>query len=385
MHERFDASSPGTSGEGQGGSAPDPELRRALLLSLGILDTGPEAAFDGLARVAALVTGCPAAVLSLAVGSRLWAKASHGGLAADLLQECAASGADSLLELDWLELTDPAPGLRLPQGQAAAPGLRYYAGLPVKLEGVPVGVLCVMDTEPRLPMGAAARQGLEALGTAVEALLLSRRPGAAADAQALARRQALLARASHEMRTPLNALRGFAQLLRLDAHVSANPRTADWVGQIEKASAHLLGLVEQLLELARLQGAPPLEQRRCELPAMLRDGVALLAPAAAARRVQLVLQPADEGTDWGVLADEQLLRRLLLQLLAQAIEHASPGTAPALRLQAQGDMRGFSIDDPAPELAACQDLVRALRGRIEVQPGGQAGCTVGVQLPAAAS
>lgn len=359
----------------------DAELRRALLLSLGILDTGPEAAFDGLTRVAAQVTGCPAAVLNLAVGNRLWAKSSHGGLAQTLLQEGAAVGIEGLLEPEWLELTDPASGARLAQGLAAGVALRYYAGVPVRLEGVAVGVLCVMDSVPRPPMGAGARQALQALATALEALLLSRRPGAAVDAQALARRQALLARASHEMRTPLNALQGFAQLLRLDPHTAAHPRAANWVRQIESAAGHLLGLVEQMLELARLQGCPALEQRRIELPAALQACLALLEPLADARQVRPVLLPPDAATDWAVLADEHALRRLLLELLGPAIEHSPRGAELALQLQARDGTRGLALNDPGAELAACQELARALRGRIEVQPG----CTVSLQLPAASA
>lgn len=364
-------------------STHDPDLRRALLLALGILDTGPEPAFDGLTRVAASVTGCPAAVLSLAVGDRLWAKSCYGTLAQTLLQECAHHHG-GLLDPDWVELSDPVPGLRLSQGLAAGPALRYYAGLPVRVEGVSVGVLCVMDTVPRTAMGAAARQSLEALATAVEALLASRRPGADGEARALSRRQALLSRVSHEMRTPLNALQGFAQLLRLETQSGGNPRAANWVQQIEKASAHLLALVEEMLDLARLQEGSVLAPQRMDLPGALRDCVEMLGPAAAAHQVQLVLPPADTDTDWGVLADEHALRRLLLNLVGNAIQHSQPGSDVDLRLQADERMRGFSVNDPGPELSASRDLARSLHGRIEVQPSAGAGCTVTLQLPAAA-
>ncbi|MBW8846721.1 MAG: hypothetical protein JF607_17275 [Burkholderiales bacterium] len=217
----------------------DEDLRQALLLSLGLCETSREAAFDGLTLAASVATGCPMALLGMFNHGRPGFKAQHGmaddaALQASLLTLCAGRPQGGEHDGDGLRHC----------------GLRYLVSEPVRLEGVAMGALCVADSQPHTLLSDEARQALRGLADAAEALLAARRSELEPHAQALRRRQALLVRATHEMRTPLNAILGFAQLLQMEPGL-AGTRNVIWLKHIEAASHQLLVLIENMLGLAR--------------------------------------------------------------------------------------------------------------------------------------
>jgi PAS domain S-box-containing protein len=151
------------------------DIRRiALLRELGVLDTSPEDSFDTLVRCAATATGCSVAVLSLLEVDRLWFKARHGINE----NQCAFQG--SFCELafahhDLFVVNDAKDDARLKQHPwVVGPyGLRFYASVPVWVEGVRVGSLCVMHSHaPSLT--AAAEEALWQLARLATSLLESR-------------------------------------------------------------------------------------------------------------------------------------------------------------------------------------------------------------------
>lgn len=225
-------------------------LHRALLTALGRLDTGPEAALDGLTVAAAAATGCPIALLQLDEGGSPWFRARHGLFDDDTLVQ-------ALLGLvrgeGFVERHTHAAGEPLDMALART-GLGHVAGEPVRVEHRVVGTLLVADVSPRAPLAALPRRALRGLADVAEALLAARRPGAAAHAHALRRRQALLARLSHEMRTPLNAVLGFTQLLQAEPAFAAGGRAAQWLAEVDHASQQLLALVDEMLRLGRQDG-----------------------------------------------------------------------------------------------------------------------------------
>lgn len=365
---------------------PDDDLRRALLLTLGLLDTGPEAAFDGLTLAAAAATGCPVAALTLVDGERLWFKSRHGPKSRETLPDRGALFSHALGQPGLFEVPDliADPRFRDDAAVVGEPGLRYFAGVPVRLEGVAVGTLCVVDTQPRPRLVGQALAALLGLATAADALLAGRRPGADSDARALRRRQELLSRMSHEMRTPLNAVLGFAQLLQLDRTIAGHHQAATWVGQIEKASSELLALVEEMLELARLEaGRRRLAPTRVDLSLALHDALETLMPQAAAKGLELVVE--DTGTpaaDWAVAADARALRQIVSNLLSNAIAHTPPATPVTLRLRSRARARGVEVADRGGGIAA-EDLPRLFQPFEKVGSGpghGGLGLAVSRQL-----
>ncbi len=145
-----------------------------------------------------------------------------------------------------------------------------------------------------------------------------------------------LSRMSHELRTPLNAILGFAQLLETDA---TSPAQVEGVGFILKAGRHLLDLINETLDIARIEaGRLELHPEPVRLRMLVEEVLQLVRPLAAEQRVLChVDQPLDDGM--AVLADEQRLKQVLLNLLSNAIKYNHAGGRVIIRWQAPGGGR----------------------------------------------
>lgn len=111
-----------------------------------------------------------------------------------------------------------------------------------------------------------------------------------------------LSRMSHELRTPLNAMLGFAQLLRVDPQQPLSPGQRQKVDHIEKAGAHLLAMLTDVLDLSRIEaGSLPMQMRALPVQQVLDDAAALVAHQAQEAQLGLRITPAD--ATWQVMAD----------------------------------------------------------------------------------
>jgi PAS domain S-box-containing protein len=131
-----------------------------------------------------------------------------------------------------------------------------------------------------------------------------------------------LSRASHEMRTPLNAVIGFAQLLEQQHGLDPAKSTA-YAKHIRTAGEHLLHLVTDILDLNRAtRGGLSLTPQSVDLYAAIDEAVQLLAPLSTAHGIELrVSAPADLV----VLADSMRLRQILLNIGSNAIKYNRQG------------------------------------------------------------
>ena len=139
-----------------------------------------------------------------------------------------------------------------------------------------------------------------------------------------------LSRMSHELRTPLNAILGFGQLLEMDP-LSDDQR--DSVGQILRGGRHLLGLINEVLDISRVEAGeftPAIEEVRCGT--CLAEVTALARPLAAQAGVTLD-GPGVTDQEWSVLADAQRLRQVLLNLVSNAIKYNRAGGTVTLSCQ----------------------------------------------------
>ncbi|MGA2929152.1 MAG: ATP-binding protein, partial [Solirubrobacteraceae bacterium] len=132
-----------------------------------------------------------------------------------------------------------------------------------------------------------------------------------------------LARMSHELRTPLNAIIGFSQLLQLD---ELAPSQSENVGFVLTAGRHLLELINEVLDLARIEsGKLAFSPEPVPLAATVRDALALVTPLAQQNDVALHSQADRLAPDLHVRADQHRLKQVLLNLLANAIKYNRPG------------------------------------------------------------
>ncbi|HEX3745346.1 MAG TPA: ATP-binding protein [Bryobacteraceae bacterium] len=131
-----------------------------------------------------------------------------------------------------------------------------------------------------------------------------------------------LSRMSHELRTPLNAILGFAQLLDLD-HLSAAQRQS--VDQILKGGRHLLNLINEVLDLARIEaGKLSLSTEPIESGETVRSAIELVGPLAQQSDVSLRLEDSPEWRRH-ILADRQRFQQVTLNLLSNAIKYNRRG------------------------------------------------------------
>lgn len=157
-----------------------------------------------------------------------------------------------------------------------------------------------------------------------------------------------LARMSHEFRTPLNAILGFAQLLEMDP---LPQRERQRVEQILKAGRHLLDLINEVLDVARIEeGRLLLSVEPVRASEALTEAVDLVKPLAAQQGVRLEI--ADPATcTRHVLADRQRLKQVLLNLLANGVKYNRRGGSVSLVCQTEGDRLRLSVADDGPGIA----------------------------------
>ena len=152
-----------------------------------------------------------------------------------------------------------------------------------------------------------------------------------------------LASMSHEIRTPLNAILGYAQLMQRDA--TQTPEQRDSIGGIYASGRHLLGLINEILDLSKIEaGRMELNPIDFDL-AMLASGLAAtFRPLCAQKKIGFRLD-ITEGRHHRVRGDEGKLRQVLINLAANSVKFTSAGEV-ALRMQRQpGGVWLFEVFD----------------------------------------
>ncbi len=130
-----------------------------------------------------------------------------------------------------------------------------------------------------------------------------------------------LSRVSHELRTPLNAILGFGELLSM-GDITAEHR--EWVTMMLKAARHLLMLLDEVLDISRMEARNlSLSMEAVPVERLLADALELVRPLSIARGVHL--DPAPPAVGKHVHADHQRARQVLLNLLSNAIKYNHPG------------------------------------------------------------
>ncbi|MEO7851715.1 MAG: PAS domain-containing protein [Rubrivivax sp.] len=151
-----------------------------------------------------------------------------------------------------------------------------------------------------------------------------------------------LSRMSHELRTPLNAVLGFAQLALHDHKAPLNSAQQHRVMRIHTAGAHLLALIDDVLDLASIEaGSLPLTPEPTSLRAAIDDVRRWTTPLATECRVEVHVKP---GQGW-VLADARRLRQVLTNLMSNALKYNRVGGEVWIGFEAQrsDDVDGWQI------------------------------------------
>ncbi len=162
-----------------------------------------------------------------------------------------------------------------------------------------------------------------------------------------------LSRASHELRTPLNSILGFTQLLVLDTTHPLHPDQLSQMASVQRAGRHLLGLIDDLLELSRIEAqglALPL--RSVDLRAALGACLALVEPLSKRLGVGLPDPPAGAAP---VHANARALEQVLINLLSNAIKYNRRGARVEVEVaEVAGARIALSVRDQGRGMTAAQ-------------------------------
>lgn len=165
-------------------------------------------------------------------------------------------------------------------------------------------------------------------------------------------KSSFLANMSHELRTPLNAIIGFSEVMASEIFGGhAKPVYKEYSHDINRSGQHLLGLINDILDLSRIEaGRFEIVEEEVDIVHLARDCERLLDIRAQAQRVTIV---EDFEDDLPILrADARALRQTWINLLTNAIKFSPPNTTVTMiaRLDPSGDLR-FGVHDQGPGIA----------------------------------
>ncbi|MCL9981649.1 MAG: ATP-binding protein [Erythrobacter sp.] len=197
-----------------------------------------------------------------------------------------------------------------------------------------------------LLLASLRTRGDDAAADALTALLEERAALARAKDAAEAANEAktrFLASVSHEIRSPLNAIYGYAQLLERGGNDGA--RDAAQAGKVIRRSAeHLTNLVEGLLDIAQVEsGSLKLARDTIRFPAFLEQITAMFEPQAAMKGLALRLELPPTVPEY-VRTDPKRLRQVLINLISNAIKFTDQGTV-SLKVHYRNELATFDVAD----------------------------------------
>ncbi len=196
------------------------------------------------------------------------------------------------------------------------------------------------------------------------------------------RMRQFVADAGHELRTPLTSVRGFAELYRLGA-VSDEAELNRLMKRIEDEAQRMGVLVEDLLLLARLDQQRPLERMPVELMTLATEAVSDLHDLHPERPVRLVTDQTTEPPV--VIGDQNRLRQVLGNLLANAVTHTPEGTAIKVTLVTEGPFAVLAVSDEGPGMRP-EDTARVFERFFRADPSrvrSSGGSGLGLSIVAA--
>jgi signal transduction histidine kinase len=160
-----------------------------------------------------------------------------------------------------------------------------------------------------------------------------------------------LATMSHELRTPLNAISGYTELLEMGIQGELTEGQREYLDRIRASQQHLLGLINDILDFARLE-AGRLDYHPAVFPVapLVAEVQGMVEPQASEKG--LVLRRGHRAPDATVLADPDRARQILLNLVHNAIKFTPPGGAVTVSWHLDGSVVRIEVADTGPGIPA---------------------------------
>lgn len=239
------------------------------------------------------------------------------------------------------------------------------------------------DLSRRVPQLAAPRTELGRLSTSLNGMLDRIEAGNAARAETEQRMRRFIADVSHELRTPLAGIKGFTELYRMGGMPDRSDIDTS-MNRIEREAGRLVGLVEELLLLARLDedaaaAAQTLQLTPMDLRTLAADALHDLRALDPQRPVALTGPGGGPPAAAPVLGDEARLHQVTSNLVGNAIAHTPAGTPVRIGVGTRDGLAVLELHDAGPGMTAHQArrafdrFYRADKARARARVGGGAG------------
>ena len=265
-----------------------------------------------------------------------------------------------------------------PSGEAASAELRVVE---IEWEGEPARLASLRDITDRKRAAEHAAQLLEERVARAEAEAANRA------------KSEFLAMMSHELRTPLNAIIGYAELVQLGIPGALTDDQRVHVGRILTSARHLLGLVNEVLDLARADsGRLAVDDATAAARSTIEAALAVIQPLAEARGIAISVEGGDDDPRYR--GDEDRVRQILVNLLGNAVKFTEPGGRITMRsgvthqpaheaaLSGAGPWVFLRVDDTGPGIPAAHlsrifdPFVQVDAGHTRPQDGSGLGLTI---------
>ncbi|MEQ1619702.1 MAG: HAMP domain-containing sensor histidine kinase, partial [Terricaulis sp.] len=193
----------------------------------------------------------------------------------------------------------------------------------------------------------AALLAVAAIAYAAGLLALCQRPGGEIAADVGAR----IAEVSHELRTPLTHILGFAEMIERRLFGDINERYSEYAGLIRKSGNHLLGLVNDLLDISRIEaGRYPIEREIFDARSLVEEVVRLSTDAAQRKTIALAMITPEAPIM--VSADAAALRRIIINLVGNALKFSPEGARVAVSAAISAGSLVLEVTDTGPGIPA---------------------------------
>ena len=290
------------------------------LLRYEVLDTEDEKALDELTQLASVICGTSISLISLVDKDRQWFKSRVGLDAAETTRDMAFCS-HAILQDQIFEVPDTLKDQRFVDNPlvTGSPDIRFYAGAPlVSTSGMPIGTLCVIDTEPKklnekqqLALNTLAKQVISQLELRLHNRQLLRMQKD---------QQQIFAMMSHDLRSPFNGILGLSQLIQAEAQTLKPEVLSAMADGILESSLKVYQLLDEILQWSSNQlGAIQVELEVTTLKPLVMETLDLMKDSFTFKKLNIT---CDINEDIVALADANLTKTIIRNLLANAIKYS---------------------------------------------------------------
>ncbi len=358
---------------------PQEEDRLAELLKFEVLDTEDERSFDELTELASTICGTPISLISLIDSKRQWFK-SRVGLEARETPKDLAFCAHAILQDGIFEVPNALADERFTDNPLVteSPDIRFYAGKPlVTASGLPIGTLCVIDTEPK-SLNDEQKRALEILAHQVISQL-ELRLHARKMQRMNTEREKFYGVLAHDLKSPFNGVLGLSRLLVDSADKSNQNQVNLYAKEILNSSLKIYQIIDEILQWTEhciSTGKPVLKD--FSIKECIDNSTELLTESIKAKDLKIVIK-LTEGIE--AKGNAALFKTAVRNLLSNAIKYSPKAGSIVIQATNKEQNMHFSIQDEGkgiPEELSQQlfkETVASLTGTL-----GEAGHGLGLHL-----